>query len=155
MRALLILLTLSAGLYLFSESYYRSHISVGGEYRAHFSDLRKDGNKLYEVINASITEDKFTTDVYLKEEGIDSVSVFHSKGKFLRFKHGTYRYSAQITPEQKAAINNLEASEEYKDMLQRSIIEENDILELLYLDKHIVIVSRGKQRHVYLYTRLK
>ncbi|USD43848.1 hypothetical protein J4N42_16965 [Vibrio sp. SCSIO 43135] len=155
MRALLILLTLSAGLYLFSESYYRSHISIGGEYRAHFSDLRKEGNKLYEVIKASITEDKFTTDVYLKEEGIDSVSVFHSKGKFLRFKHGTYRYSAQITAEQKADISNLEASEEYGDMLLRSITEEKDILELLYLDKHIAIVSRGQKRHISLYVRIK
>lgn len=155
MRALLVLLTMSVGLYLISESYYRSHISIGGEYRAHFSDLRKEGNELNEVIKATITEEKFTTDVYLKEEGIDSVSVFHSKGKFLRFQHGTYRYSAEITAEQKANITNLDTSKEYEDMLLRSITEENDSLELLYLDKHIAIVSRGNKRHISLYVRIK
>lgn len=155
MRALLVLLTLSVGLYLISENYYRSHISLGGEYRADLSDLRKEGNKLDEVINATITEEKFTTDVYLKEEGIDSISVFHSKGQFLRFQQGTYRYSATITAQQKADITNLDTSEEYENMLLRSITEENDILELLYLDKHVAIVSRGKKRHIYLYVRIK
>ena len=155
MRAILVLLGLSAALYLISDSYYRSHISISGEYRAYVSDLRKEGNKLNELVVATITEENFTTDVYLQEEGIDSVSVFHSKGKFLHFHGGTYSYSATISVEQQADITNLDTAEEYEDMLLRSINEEEESLELLFSDKDIAIVSIGKKRHVLLYVRVK
>ncbi|MCW8334034.1 hypothetical protein [Vibrio paucivorans] len=153
MRVLLLLLTLSCGLYLVSESYYRSHISMEGQYQARLSDLRVERNQLHEVIDATIQEETFQTDLYLEIDGIDSVSVFHSRGKFLQFKQGVYRYSAEITATQQADITNIETSDGYKDMLQRSGMEESGEITLLYLDKKIALVESGQQKNIYLYVR--